>query len=362
MMKTMFRRIAPVLMLVASVPVMAEVTIPNTFQAGQTAKASEVNANFEALKTAIEKLQEQTANLRALNEHVEVMDDPNVEGGTRVVFTGVNIQINNGDETVASNGLGNLIVGFGGDRGADPDVAYFDEIDPVCTGTTASGNQSEGQCLSQGGTWSKSPKSGSHNVVIGENNAWGGEHTLIAGRENVTVFGRVAIGRNNEAYAGQGVVIGGVNNVDEGGATLLGTSDSVARSGFYSAIVGGRFNTIDLNSNSGGSIFGAWNSTVSRQGAVVTGGRNGSASGRWSSITGGTDNSATDVSASVVGGSNGAANAIGASVVGGYGNVASGLRSILLGGFENSASGYRSAVIGGKDQPELTTDDTVSLP
>jgi hypothetical protein len=335
-----FRRVVPMLMLGASLPVMAEVNIPNTFQAGETARASEVNANFEALQAAIEELQEQTANLRALNDHIEVMDDPNVEGGTRVVFKGVNLQLHNGDETASTNGLGNLIVGFGGDRGSDPNVAYFDKIDPVCTGTTARGNVSESQCLSQGGTWSKSPKSGSHNLVIGENNAWGGEHTLIAGRENVTVFGHVAIGQNNEAYAGQGVVIGGTNNVDEGGATLLGTSDSIANTGFYSAIVGGRFNTLAIHpeGNSGGSIFGAYNASASKQGAVVLGGDNGTASGRWSSVMGGTDNSATDYGASVVGGGQGQSSGIGAIILGGYNNAASGNRSAVLGGSDQTAS------------------------
>ena len=358
MMKGIFGRLASVLILSLSLPVMAEVTVPNEFQAGETARAAEVNANFEALRSAIEELQQQTANLRALNDHIEVINDPGVAGGMRVVFKGVNVQIHNGDESVSTNGLGNLIVGFGGERGADPTVFNFDEIDPVCTGTTASGNQSEGQCLSQGGTWSKSPKSGSHNVVIGENNAWGGEHTLIAGRENVTVFGQVAIGLNNEAYAGRGVIIGGINNVDDGGATLLGTHNSKARTGPYSAIVGGRFNTIELASNSGGSLLGAWNSTVSRQGAVVLGGNENSASGRWSAILGGKDNSAIENSASVVGGSNNSATGSAASIIGGYRGTASGVYSILLGGFENTASGKRSAIVGGSDQT-VSNDDQV---
>ena len=351
-------RIAAAKLLIVSMPVMGEVTVPNTFQAGEPARASEVNANFEALRAAVEELQEQTANLRALNEHVEVMDDPNVEGGTRVVLKGVNLQIHNGDESVSTNGLGNLIIGFGGERGVNPDVAYFDDIDPVCTGTTAVAT--EGQCLSQGGTWSKSPKSGSHNVVIGENNAWGGEHTLIAGRENVTVFGRMAVGQNNEAYAGQGVIIGGVSNVDEGGSAMLGTSGSLARTGPYSAIVGGRFNTIELDSNSGGSMFGTFNSTVSRQGAVLIGGDRQTASGRWSSVVGGTKNSATDRAAAVMGGSNNSASADSAISVGGSNNSASGLKSILLGGAENGVSGQQSAVIGGTNRADVTTDDTVS--
>lgn len=331
MMKTMFRRIAPAMVLGASLPVMAEVSVPNTFQAGQTARASEVNANFEALRSAIEDLQEQTANLRELNEHVEVMDDPNVEGGVRVVFKGVNVQIHNGDETVRTNGLGNLIVGFGGDR---------TKGNKVCTGPSLKLNKND--CINDPDfTWSLNPKSGSHNVVIGENNAYGGDHALIAGTENVTVFGQTAIGNQHEAYSGGSVIIGGSKNRAIAGATLLGTSDSEAFVGTYSTIVGGRFNTIN---NVGGSVFGAWNSQALSKGSVVVGGNNGSALGDWSSVVGGKSNETKDV---------------GAAVLGGELNTASGLLSVLLGGSGNTVSGDYSAIIGNQGQT-VSADNTVS--
>ena len=61
---------------------------------------------------------------------------------------------------------------------------------------------------------------------------------------------------------------------------------------------------IDINpaANSGGSIFGVYNTSVSKQGAVAFGGRNGSASGRWSSVVGDTNNTASEYGAGVVDG------------------------------------------------------------
>ncbi|TDT44232.1 hypothetical protein DES49_0332 [Halospina denitrificans] len=353
MMKTMFRRIAPLLMLVASVPVMAEVTIPNNFQAGQTAKASEVNANFQALKAAVEELQEQTANLRALNKHIEVMDDPNVEGGTRVVFKGVNVQIHNGDETVRTNGLGNLIIGFGGERGVGLNSGNYD-IQPVCEGTFA---LTESACISADGNWTKDPKSGSHNIAIGENNAWGGEHALVAGRQNVAVYGEIATGRNNNAYSGGSLIIGGVGNRAFSGAAMVGTSDSQAFVGESSAIVGGKSNTIN---NEGGSIFGAWDADALDRGSVVIGGRGGLAAGDWSSVIGGKNNETNAAKAVVLGGSANSATRESAGVLAGYGNSVSGRYSVLLGGFQNSVSGERSAIIGLGGEA-VSDDNTVQI-
>ncbi len=60
---------------------------------------------------------------------------------------------------------------------------------------------------------------------------------------------------------------------------------------------------IDVNpaGNSGGSIFGVYNASASKQGTVALGGRNGSASGRWGSVVGGTNNTESEYGAGVDG-------------------------------------------------------------
>ena len=253
MMKTMFRRIAPVLILLASVPVMAEVTIPNTFQAGQTARASEVNANFEALKTAVEELQEQTANLRALNEHIEVMDDPNVEGGTRVVFKGVNIQIHNGDETVRTNGLGNR--GFSGAAmlGTSDSQDFVGGTNSAIVGGKSNTINNEGGSIF-GAYDAEALDRGS--VVIG------GRGGLAAGD-----WSGVIGGRNNETNGANAVVLGGSANSAsrESTGVLAGYGNSV--SGRYSVLLGGFQNSVSRERSA--ILGGDGNSVSDDQSAII---------------------------------------------------------------------------------------------
>lgn len=56
---------AGLLMSIITGPVVAEVTLPNTFETGTVASADQVNANFAALQEAIESLQEELAALKS---------------------------------------------------------------------------------------------------------------------------------------------------------------------------------------------------------------------------------------------------------------------------------------------------------
>lgn len=131
--------------------VQAAVTLPYTFTAGTAAKASEVNANFAALKAAIDaievemgnhavgidevedasyvfsadiaSLQAQTAYLESavsplasLAPFVSVSQDAlNGLAGPHILFTGANVHVRNGGGGTVDdepNGLGNLILGY----------------------------------------------------------------------------------------------------------------------------------------------------------------------------------------------------------------------------------------------------------
>jgi hypothetical protein len=140
----------------------------------------------------------------------------------------------------ASNGLGNLIVGYNESR-----VVF-------------------------GGT---DDRTGSHNVVVGEFN-------------NFSSFG--------------GLVVGGFNEISGQFASVSGGTANTA-SGFGSSVSGGSANTAsgDFSSVSGGA-----GNTASGFFSSVSGGLNNKASGNIASVSGGDENTASGDVSSVSGGSN----------------------------------------------------------
>ena len=117
------------------------------------------------------------------------------------------------------NGKGNLIVGYNSARtGA-----------PVCS-IGQYGDQPT--CEVGGGIWASDHKSGSHNLVVGEGNAYS---------------------------ASGGVVFGRANAVTGPGATVVGGQDNLAR-GFHSVVSGGQTN---LASSTLGSVSGGFLNTAS---------------------------------------------------------------------------------------------------
>lgn len=307
--------LAPVALLLAlgAGPAIAEVAIPYTFQSGQKAMASEVNANFAALRDAlndalerIEELETELATLQAnnaltLGEYVELVPDPNVQNEYTVRFTGVNVQIVNGaGVTHESNGLGNLIVGYNEPR--------------VGTALCSNGEYSdENSCISNGGIWSENHKSGSHNIVGGDGNAYSSHGGLVIGASNAITH----------AFAS---VSGGLGNVASGPLSSVTAGDSNIASGPASSITGGSVNM---------------------------------ASGTWSSISGGTVNTAAGDLSSVTGGDHNAASGDLSSVSGGSYNLASGVQSSVSGGGGNTAAGSYSSVLGGTEQQASTMGQAI---
>jgi trimeric autotransporter adhesin len=215
-----------------------------------------------------------------------------------VFLTGANLHIVNGlgqtdcgteEEPIPDcpNGLGNLIVGYNELRQDAPICEVLPPGDPVCTDT----------------------RTGSHNVVVGQ------EH-------NFSRFG--------------GVVVGLRNAISGDFAAVSGGNDNTA-SGIFASVGGGLRNTAN---SEGSAASGGVNNTASGEASAVSGGRFNTASGRWSAVSAGDGNIASGDTSSVSGGGTRLFTVEG-------GNIASGIASSVGGGRGNIASGEASAVSGG---------------
>jgi hypothetical protein len=225
--------------------------------------------------TAIAPLAQQSGVV-TLNKQVSVLQTllkgvtrSTVNGYNTLTFSGMNLQVVNGSGSESTlNGLGNLIVGY-----ADNGSGYV--------------------------------RSGSHNLITGDDGGW-------------------------SAFGG---LLGGYGN----------TAD-----GQYASVSGGYFNVASSSSNEA-SVSGGYGNTVTSDFASVSGGNGNLASNQGASVSGGADNTASGLYASVSGGFlNSASGGETASVSGGIGNTASGTDASVSGGQSNTASGTDASVSGGE--------------
>ena len=213
-----------------------------------------------------------------------------------VIFEGVNLQVVNGhpsEATQSLNALGNLIVGYNESRTTD--------AGSLCSEGGFADNAPVTGCQANGHFWSANHKSGSHNLVVGAQNAY-------------SRAGGVAFGERGMINGPSATVTGG----------RLNTASSP-----YASVTGGAGNTA---SGSQSSVTGGVANTASGGGTSISGGTSNTASGDHSSVSGGFTNTASGSRSSVSGGS--------------Y-NRASGPRSSVSGGAYNRASGENSSVSGG---------------
>ncbi|MCH8497165.1 MAG: hypothetical protein LAT63_01685 [Marinobacter sp.] len=304
------------LLALGSLPLVGQVTIPHTFVAGDKASAAQVNANFDALKDAVEVLQARvqqledelqsglsqlegtlqsgldqleskfqaslhaletdvnsdieqlTGNLvprvQQLEEDVQTLaasDVLGLEGRVALVtdnngyqtvrFTGVNVQVINGTGQTTANGVGNLIVGYNSAR----TVGY-----PGCSDGQY---VDSGSCQAAGQVWAFNHKSGSHNLVIGNGNAYSQTGGFVAGFQN-------SVNRN---YA---TISGGERNLATGVASSISGGYLNQALSAYGSILGGRNN--GTAPNTGGQY------------SAVVGGENNNTLGNYSVVLGGRDN------------------------------------------------------------------------
>ena len=196
------------------------------------------------------------AQLKALLKYVSVQPS-GVDAKPTVQFSGANVQIVNGEgSTKTANGEGNLVVGYDEKPGA---------------------------------------QTGSHNLILGE-------------EQTYTSFGGILAGKENAISAPFASISGGSKNT---------------ASGENSSVTGGFLNVASGN-----------------EGASVTGGTRNTASGPVSFVSGGNENKATGSWATVVGGEKNTAGGPGFSEY---------LTSVF-GGYNNKSTGHHSSVAGGKEK------------
>jgi hypothetical protein len=174
------------------------------------------------------------SEVKALLKYTKVQA-AGIGGKPTVQFSGANVQVVSGTgKTEAVNGEGNLVIGY--DEGTHP-------------------------------------QTGSHNLILGENQEFTGYADVVAGLENA------ATGRF-------GSVSGRANLVSSISATVSGGYENHATNE-YASVSGGERNTADglFASVSGGNLneaYGWW--------STIGGGQLGKTAGYYSSISGGSEN------------------------------------------------------------------------
>lgn len=257
---------------------------------------------IQSLQTENLTLRAELANLLEIDDYVAlawVHDRPTVQ------FRAVNLQVVNGAGSETANGLGNILIGYEGER-TEP---YFE---PECSRGTGVGASfqdpitTRSECLAAGGTWQLDHKGGSHYLVVGSNHNYSGYSGIVAGMGNTS----------NSPYAS---VTGGLYNIAQGWGTSVSGGARNRAMGYLASVAGGSHNV------------------ASGQRSSVAGGANNVASGAQTSISGGSFNDAIGVTSAVAGGT---------------GNSAEGELSAISGGGGNTASGAVSSVSGGRGHTE----------
>jgi hypothetical protein len=213
-------------------------------------RVQELEDTLASTQESLAEMQEVVASLQATLAGVS-------RNQNTILFEGVNVQVVDGSGSTGGtpNGRGNVIVGY--------NEASFDQV-----------------------------RTGSHNLVVGEEHAY-------------SSFGGVVAGERNEILARGASVLGGKQNTASGlNSAVCGGNANVA-SGQYSSVGAGFANTASgINS----AVSGGCENTASNTFAAVSGGQQQLASGQWSSVTGGFNNKATGSHTAVSGGSTHTAN------------------------------------------------------
>jgi TolA-binding protein len=257
---------------------------------GLQAQVTQLQIQVATLQQQVTQLQNSKVN--KLEPYVKVIPEAiNGLQGPHVIFEGANVHVRSGSGATNDyynlndgvfSGLGNLVVGYNEDR-PDP-----------------------------------TPRTGSHNIVVGCYHSYT-KHS--------------------------GLVAGSMNTISGAGASVAGGTYNTAN-GLFASVTGGNNNNA---SGSYSSVTGGVSNTASAQNTSVTGGAHNTANETSSSVTGGLYNTASGFCASVTGGSYNTASVSSSSVTGGKENTAGGMAASVSGGYQNTASGQYSWVGGYTD-------------
>jgi hypothetical protein len=213
------------------------------------------------------ELEARIKQLEQLLANVSRLVDPNT-GEDTIRFTDMNVQVVNGTDSTdsATNGTGNLIIGYNETRPEDP-------VSTKCPGEV-------------GSDFDCNRRSGSHMLVIGT-------------RNNYSSFGGILAGDDNETAAPYGSINGGYLNVVSGEAASVNGGQSNTARGVLSVVMGGSGNHARTDYT---TINGGRDNTASGYHATVTSGIRNTANGSYSTINGGEENTASGYGSSVSGG------------------------------------------------------------
>ncbi len=191
----------------------------------QSQEKKDIQNTQKQEQTDFTRLNGSVVKLQTLTSPLSLSSDPNVGGtNTLLTITGVNVQIVDGKgSTDSTSGLGNLIIGY----------------------NRAGNDQGSGDV-----------RTGSHNLILGDQNNYGSFGSLVAGNDNTVsgAYASVSGGQNNTASGYAASVSGGVDNTASYYyASVTGGESNVASS--FAASVSGGGSVIQNNSTgwSGGT-------------------------------------------------------------------------------------------------------------
>ncbi|HME02298.1 MAG TPA: hypothetical protein VKG38_04630, partial [Solirubrobacteraceae bacterium] len=167
-----------------------------------------------------------------------------VGGKPTVQFSGVNVQVVNGEgKTATKNGAGNLILGYDEDLAAHPQTGSHDLILGTEQEFTTYGGIDAGNANAITAPFA-SVSGGFHNTASGE------AASVSGGRQNISsgVFASISGGNNNTASGRWASISGGESNTVTVGRAWIGGGlgnevfDLAGEEGEFAAIFGGKEN------------------------------------------------------------------------------------------------------------------------
>ena len=196
--------------------------------------------------------------------------------GTDVFFEGCNVHIRNDlGSTSTKNSLGNLILGYNENRTEE------------------------------------AVRTGSHNLVVGEDHGYNGYASVVTGRGNQVQNRSAVLAAENSSATAFGSVLGGQDN-----------------HAFFGTVVGGLENHATQQQS---VVVGGFQNFALGEQSTVCGGAGGKASGGYALAAGGNSNQADGDFSTVVGGSH---------------NIGNGVASTIFGGDDNWVGG-NGQIVGG---------------
>jgi hypothetical protein len=256
------------------------------------------------------------------------------------------------------------------------------------TGATAQVNGTGNVVIGYSSNNDNYSRTGSHNLILGNQNGWNSYSDLIAGSTNRALAPFAAVlGYSNTASGQYASVTGGQTNTASGSAASVSGGQENVASESGGSVVGGCANQTGVSANShnvscpatgtnadnliaggafnavqgfGNGLLAGNDDVVTASYAAAVGGQSSQTEGDYAAAVGGYTSLADGDAAVAVGGSSADVSGSGAVAVGGFGNKATGNSAATLGGAGDTASGDESIVAGGTGA-QATNDEAAAV-